>query len=96
MRRVVRESAALDLHLIHGDDDYFEVVHAGTVLQRTKVQALAEIIYQETHERVGEGFALLRQRERDHYTMQAVRSDSFARRSSKVQKKGGRGGRGGV
>lgn len=35
-------------------------------------------------------------REREHYDMQAVRSDSFARRAAKADTRGGRGGRGGV
>ncbi|MEU6558852.1 hypothetical protein [Nocardia nova] len=73
----------------------FQVVADGTVVVETAVDSYANIAYDEAVDARDENKDR-RQRERAHYDMQAVRSDSFARRAAAARKTGGKGGRGGV
>ncbi|WP_336670099.1 hypothetical protein [Tsukamurella sp. USMM236] len=77
------------------DEGKHVVTAAGEVLVITVVDTLAEMTYDEAIEE-RDPVRRLRERERAHYDMQAVRSDSFARRAANSRKKGGKGGRGGV
>lgn len=78
------------------DDGKYYVIVDGVVVCSTPVLALAEIEYAENVEARNKGARDLLAKEQAYYTMQALRSDSFARRASNARKKGGRGGRGGV
>jgi hypothetical protein len=61
----------------------------------TKVESLAELTYEEAVND-NDPAAEFRARERAHYDMQAMRSESFAHRAKASRKTGGKGGRGGV
>ncbi|GAA2438780.1 hypothetical protein GCM10010421_31210 [Streptomyces glaucus] len=91
---VVKESRMAGVALLQ-DGDVWVVMVKGDEVIRTRVESLALIMYDE--ERAANDPAKERRaRERAHYEMQAVRSDSFARRAANARKSGGRGGRGGV
>lgn len=92
---VIRENAKSGVRLVRQDDGRFVVLAGDEVLVETAVDTLATITYDEA---VAERDPAkeLRARERAHYDMQAMRSESFARRAANARKTGGRGGRGGV
>ena len=101
---VLKQDRRLGLRLVEEQDDgntIYRVVLGDGVLYQTRVLASAEIEYAESRERLwaehpGTSPQELLRRERDHYDMQAVRSDAFERRAKSARPKGGRGGRGGV
>ncbi|QLQ09271.1 MAG: hypothetical protein HZY75_01365 [Nocardioidaceae bacterium] len=93
--KVVKENRRIDVRWVLHDDGKHEVTFGDQSLVVTAVETLARITYEETlveHDPAKE----LRARERAHYEMQAMRSESFARRAKAANKKGGKGGRGGV
>jgi len=101
MTGVVKARPKLGLSIEHGtpsvpDDGRYHVVVDGVVFHSTKVLTSAEVVFDELAERRSAEARERRAREQAHYTMQAVRSDSFARRAAHHRKTGGRGGRGGV
>lgn len=101
MTGVLRARPKLGLSLERGTpgvpaDDRYHVVVDGAVVHSTRVLTSAEIVFDELAEARSAGARQRRAREQAHYTMQAVRSDSFARRTAQTRKSGGRGGRGGV
>jgi hypothetical protein len=65
--------------------DHYLVLRDALLKESGRSLELAEVDPEET-----------RRREREHYQMQAVRSESFERRMRLGWSKGGRGGRGGV
>jgi hypothetical protein len=76
-------------------DGYHELLHGAKSLVLTGVETLAEITYEEAV-REHDPAAEAREGERAHFEMQAMRSESFARRAKTARKSGGKGGRGGV
>lgn len=92
---VIRENAKSGVRLVRQDDGRFAVLAGDEVLVETAVDTLAAITYDEA---VAERHPAkdLRARERAYYDMQAMRSESFARRAANARKTGGKGGRGGV
>lgn len=87
--------ASRGVQLLRLSNGRFQVVADGTIVVETAVDSYANIAYEEAVEARDEGKER-RRRERAHYDMQAVRSDSFARRAADARKTGGKGGRGGV
>lgn len=77
-------------------DGRYHLVIDGSIVFSTAVLTAAEIEYSEYVERRSQASREILSKEQDHYSMQAVRSDSFTRRSANAAKRGGRGGRGGV
>src|SRR4051812_43773593 len=77
-------------------DGRYHLVHAGDVIFSSRVLAAVEVEYEDLKETLTATARELRAKERAHYDMQGVRSDSYVRRSANARKKGGRGGRGGV
>jgi hypothetical protein len=71
------------------------MVRLGCDGRREKMESIAGIIYREAVDERSSA-KVIRDRERAHFEMQAVRSDAFERRSANANKKGGKGGRGGV
>lgn len=96
MTAVLRSHAATGVELLQDDDGRYRVQAGEEVVVVTRVRALAEVDFEDAVERLGAGARRVRENERQHYEMQAVRSDSFAMRAAAARKKGGRGGRGGV
>jgi hypothetical protein len=93
---IVKESRTAGVALLQDPDaGEWIVVVKGAEWMRTRVESLARLTYDEQRES-NDPAKVRRARERAHYEMQAVRSDSFARRADQARKKGGRGGRGGV
>lgn len=93
---VVKESRTAGVALLLDQDaGEWIVLVRGAEFLRTRVESLARITYDEQRE-TNDPARESRARERAHYEMQAVRSDSFARRAGQARKKGGKGGRGGV
>lgn len=92
---VLRENAKSGVRLVRRDNGKFAVLAGDEVLVETAVESLATLTYDEA---VAERDPAkeLRARERAHYEMQAMRSESFARRAAAARKTGGKGGRGGV
>jgi hypothetical protein len=93
---VVSESRAAGVALLQDQEaGEWIVLVRGAEFLRTRVESLARLTYDEQRE-AGDPARERRARERAHYEIQAVRSDSFARRADLSRRKGGRGGRGGV
>src|SRR5579875_2164210 len=98
MSELIRSTNDEAVQLRVEPDGQFVVRVAGDIIFATRVRSAADIYYEEEAEK-RRSQSPKRQRlakERAHFDMQAVRSDSFARRSAHQQKKGGKGGRGGV
>lgn len=100
-RTVIRARPKLGLSIEYGTpqvpvDGRYHVVVDGVVVHSTRVLTSAEVVFEELAEQRSIEARQRRDRERAHFTMQAVRSDSFARRAAHSRKTGGRGGRGGV
>lgn len=96
MTDVVKRNKDGSVWLLKEPDDHFTVVVDGEEVLRTTVLSAAEIYFNEAVEDRLAATRELRARERAHYDLQAVRSDSFARRAASARKTGGKGGRGGV
>ena len=96
MSHVLKHSTVLNLRLVQAEEGFFEVWHDDKMLLRTRVESLARITYSEQSEVLGEAMSKTLRSERRHFDMQGARSESFARRAASAQKKGGKGGRGGV
>lgn len=92
---VLRENLKSGVRLVRLDTGKFAVLAGDEVLVETGVETLATLTYDEAVADRNPAKEM-RARERAHYEMQAVRSESFARRTEKSRKKGGKGGRGGV
>lgn len=93
--RVIREHTRSGVQLVQLDDGKFAVIAGDQVLVETSVESLADLTYEDAvSER--DPAKEIRARERAHYDMQAMRSESFARRAANARKTGGKGGRGGV
>lgn len=90
-----RRNVRADVALLVEPDGVFVVLAGEEVLVRTRVDTLATLVFDEAVEARDPSRAT-RARERAHYEMQAMRSESFARREASARKRGGRGGRGGV
>lgn len=92
---ILRESTKSGVQLVRRGNGKFAVLAGEVVLVETAVESLADLTYNEA---VAERDPAkeLRARERAHYEMQAIRSESFARRAANARKTGGKGGRGGV
>lgn len=78
------------------DGGKFVVLVDGDEVVRTGVLSSAEAEYAFQVEQRSEVARRTAENERNHYAMQAMRSESFARRAALGAKKGGKGGRGGV
>lgn len=93
MSLVIRSKRGVSL--TKSGDGTFRVIADDRALVETKVESYAEIVFEEAVEDRDEARDR-RLRERAHYDMQALRSESFARRAANARKTGGKGGRGGV
>lgn len=93
MTEVIKERRGVQL--VKLDDGKFVVIADGEPLIETKVESYALIEFDEAVESRDDAKER-RDRERAHYDMQAMRSDSFERRAANARKTGGKGGRGGV
>ena len=96
MTRELRRNNSTDVVLVQSDDGKYHVLAADEEIVCTSVLALAEVEFREAVELRGAAAKAQRTRERSHFEMQAVRSDSYARRATAGRKTGGKGGRGGV
>lgn len=92
---IVRRNTRSDVTWEKRPDGKHIVTAGGEILVETSVDTLAKITYEEAVDE-RDPAKEVRRREQEHFDMQAARSDSFARRTANAQKKGGRGGRGGV
>ena len=92
---VLRENAKSGVKLVRNDAGKYAVLAGDEVLVETGVESLATLTYDEAVED-RDPAKDIRARERAYYEMQAMRSESFARRAANARKTGGRGGRGGV
>lgn len=95
MMETIKSNKYTDISLLRDENDRYYVRCGEEELFSTKVLAAAETEYAYAVDSRDDKKSL-REAERSFYTMQAVRSDSFARRASNARKTGGRGGRGGV
>lgn len=96
MFEIVKKSRSFEACIERDNDGLFHVNIEGQEVLVTRVLSLAEITYQEELDRLNAASLAKLAAERSHFDMQAVRSDSFARRTANARKTGGRGGRGGV
>lgn len=92
---VIRENTRSGVKLVRRPNGKLTVLAGDEVLVDTAVETLANLTYEEAvaDRDPAKG---RRERERAHFEMQAMRSESFERRAANARKKGGRGGRGGV
>jgi hypothetical protein len=94
--QVVRSTKDNQIQLVVRASGRYAVKVAETVVFESRVLTAAEIYYAEEvdkHRALNRGILA---RERGHFDAQAVRSDAFARTSAHANRKGGKGGRGGV
>ncbi|MGH8894161.1 MAG: hypothetical protein ACRDWY_12800 [Actinomycetes bacterium] len=96
-----REKPKFGLSLQRGtpdvpDDARYHLLVDGEIVYSTSVLASAEIEYEEVLAARSAPARDILAKERAHFAIESVRSDSFARRAASARKQGGRGGRGGV
>jgi hypothetical protein len=82
--------------LLGGPDGPYAVIVGGEVVFESRVFAAAEIYYAEEVDKHSARHRDVLARERAHFDAEALRSDAFARTAAHVNRKGGKGGRGGV
>ena len=95
MNEVVKRNEATNVEIRLADGVYF-VVADEECLVSTAVFNSAEAEFLHAVEERSEISRRRLVSERSHFTMQAMRSESFARRAASARKTGGKGGRGGV
>lgn len=93
MNEVIKERRGVAL--VKLSNGRFAVIADGEAIVDTSVESYAQIEFEEAVA-ARDTAKDRRDRERAFYDMQAVRSDSFERRSALTRKTGGKGGRGGV
>ena len=95
MSELIRRSEQTGIELSR-NGDLFEVSADGELLVSTSVLNSAEAEFQFEVEQRSEQSKTRLENEKSHFAMQAMRSESFARRAANASKRGGKGGRGGV
>jgi hypothetical protein len=93
---IVRSTTDGHVRLVANDAGRYSVQVAHTVIFESGVLSAAEIYYAEEADKHRASNRAVLAKERAHLDLQAVRSDASARKSANAQKKGGKGGRGGV
>jgi hypothetical protein len=96
MTEVIRSTADGTVRLMQTESGTFEVWSGDVCVARTSVRAVALDEFALARDERAVTAREKASKERSHYEMQAVRSESFERRAANARKRGGPGGRGGV
>lgn len=94
--RVLREKPRYGVTLLIDGEGLFRVVVDGQQIFTSRVQAAAEIAFDEAVEPRARSTRDLRAREQAHFAAQAIAASAAKQKATAARRSGGKGGKGGV